>query len=68
MIELLKKVIDTKGYKHSLSRHFCFTWVQYDRFLNKIPKLTDWIITGEWLQAGPAANYPAFTFVKKEAA
>jgi hypothetical protein len=52
MIELLKKVIDAKGYKHRLARNFIFKDISYDRYISKVPKLTDWAVAEDYQQAG----------------
>jgi hypothetical protein len=52
MIDLLKKVIDAKGYKHRLARNFIFKDTAYDRYISRIPKLTDWAVAEDYQQAG----------------
>jgi hypothetical protein len=60
MIEVLKKVIDHLGLPHRYADHFGFSHMQYDRFLHKIPPLTDWAVTQDYKRAGGEA----FNFVK----
>ena len=52
MVERLKKVIDRVGAPHSYAASFVFTHIPYDRFLQKVPKLTDWAVTGDYQRAG----------------
>ena len=47
----------------SVRSRFLFTSIKYNRFLTKIPPLTDWAISGEWKTA-----YGTFSFLKKQAA
>jgi len=63
MIEHLRAVIDAKHFDHDHARHFGFTTITFDRFLNKIPEPTAWAVTGDWLRAD--ANSP-FNFLKQE--
>ena len=57
MIERLKKVIDKKGLPKGYARSFAFTHIPYDRFLTKVPKLTDWAITADYQRAGAAGPF-----------
>ena len=52
MIEVLKKVIDSLGLEHEYAAHFAFSAIKYDRFLNTIPKPSDWIVTSDHARAG----------------
>ena len=52
MIEVLKKVIDGLGLEHELAEHFAFSAIKYDRYLNTLPKPSDWIVTSDHLRAG----------------
>src|ERR1700752_256839 len=64
MIELLKEVIDHHHYPHEYAEQFAFRWMGFDRFVNAIPKLTDWAVSGEWKRAG---RIPPFTFAERTA-
>ena len=57
MIERLKKAIDKAGVPHSYARSFAFTHIPYDRFLTKVPKLTDWAVTADYQRAGAAGPF-----------
>lgn len=63
MIESLKMTIDKEDAGHHLSANFGFTHMQYDRFINTIPKLTDWAITTDYQRAG----LPPFNFLRSDA-
>ena len=52
MIEVLKKVIDSLGLEHEYAAHFAFSAIKYDRFLNTIPKPSDWIVASDHARAG----------------
>jgi hypothetical protein len=52
MIEVLKKAIDKKRMDHDVADQFLFTHITYDRFLNKLPMLTDWAIKADYQRAG----------------
>lgn len=52
MIEVLKKVIDDLGLRHGFAEHFAFAAIKYDRFLNTIPKPSDWIVATPHPRAG----------------
>jgi hypothetical protein len=51
MIEKLKRTIDNKRYPYKYADHFAFGSIEYDRFLNKIPKPGDWAITTQYERA-----------------
>jgi hypothetical protein len=57
MIERLKKAIDKAGVPHGYARSFAFTHIPYDRFLTKVPKLTDWAVTADYQRAGAAGPF-----------
>lgn len=57
MIERLKKAIDKAGVPHSYARSFAFTHIPYDRFLTKVPKLTDWAVTADYARAGASGPF-----------
>lgn len=59
MIEELKAVIDDYRYPYAYAKHFCFAYLGPDRYINKIPKLSDWAITHQWRRAG---TLQPFTF------
>ena len=61
MIGVLKHVIDIKGHDHDLAFQFAFNHIQYDRFINTIPKLTNWALTSNHERAG---SIPALNFLK----
>lgn len=52
MVELLKRVIDRNGYPHDYAEPFAFTHIPYDRFVSRIPKLTDWAVSQPYQRAG----------------
>ena len=52
MIDVLKKVIDGLGLDHAYAGSFAFSAIKYDRFLNTIPKPSDWIVASPHLRAG----------------
>jgi hypothetical protein len=58
MIEKLKRTIDHNHYPYKLAEHFAFGAMEYDRFLNKIPKPTDWAVVSQYERAG----YAPFSF------
>lgn len=60
-IERVKKVIDEKGVPHAYARGFAATHMPYDRFLEKIPPLSPWALTADYLRAG---NIGTFNFLK----
>jgi hypothetical protein len=60
MIAVLKKSIDKKRYDHEYADHFLFTHIIYDRFLNKLPPLTDWAVKTKYARAGTEP----FSFIK----
>ena len=51
MIETLKRTIDALGYEHYYAQCFCFAVIEYDRFINALPKLTDRAVTGDYQRA-----------------
>lgn len=61
MVEVLKKVIDGLGLAHEYAAHFGFSAIKYDRFLNTIPKPSDWIVRSPHLRAG----FDPMSFVAK---
>jgi hypothetical protein len=54
MVEKLKRTIDQKHYPYKYAENFAFGSIEYDRFLNKIPKPTDWAVTAQYQRAGHA--------------
>jgi hypothetical protein len=52
MIEVLKRVIDERGFDHKLAAQFGFTHIDYNRYIDRIPKLTDWAVRQKWQRAG----------------
>ena len=59
MIEKLKRTIDSNRYPYKYAEHFAFGAIEYDRFLNKMPKPSDWAVTMQYQRAG---NEP-FSFI-----
>lgn len=57
MIDRLKRIIDKRGMPHGYARSFAFTHIAYDRFLTKVPKLTDWALTADYQRAGSAGPF-----------
>jgi hypothetical protein len=58
-VELLKRVIDRNGYPYAYAERFGFASIEYDRFLNEIPKPSGWAVTVGYLRAG----HEPFSFV-----
>jgi len=64
MIALLRKVIDGARHDRDLARHFAFSHIEYTRYFNKIPKLTDWAIASDYQRA--SNKHGPFNFLRKE--
>ena len=62
LINELKRTIDKSKLPHKLAEHFCFTYIDYDRDLFTIPKLTEWALTTRYERAG----HDPFTVMESE--
>jgi hypothetical protein len=51
MIEKLKRTIDHHRYPFRHAEYFAFGTIEYDRFLNSIPKPSDWAVTTQYSRA-----------------
>ena len=63
MLEVVKHVVDRNRYDHNLALHFAFNHIDYDRYINTIPRLTDWILASSHTRAG---KIPPFNFLSTE--
>lgn len=51
MIAKLERTVDENHYPYKIAEHFAFGSIEYDRFLNKIPKPSDWAVTTQYARA-----------------
>jgi hypothetical protein len=58
LIRTLKGTIDRHEFPYSHAQYFAFGHMTYDRFLNKLPEPSGWVVTYPFERAG----YPPFSF------